>query len=236
MKTLDNVQKLLQDFDQKYGIGLATAQQGSDAWFRAKLGVISASRASEAVAGKKTATRLSYLAELVSEVCTGVIEEVNAKALAWGKDHEDAARSLYEFESDILLVQVPFVFRDGTYRVGCSPDGLCPQKPAEIKCPWDTTNYIKFLVEGIVKPDWKWQNQFTMWVLEAGEIDVAMYDPRMKTKPGHRVTVLRDPEMQKQLDDTIPELVLDMDAMLKKIGVKFGEQWTRELPVQEKTA
>jgi hypothetical protein len=100
-------------------------------------------------------------------------------------------------------------------------------KGCEIKCPWDSTNYIKFVLGEEIKPEWEWQNQFAMWVMDAHEWDVTQYDPRMKTKPLHTITALRDPEKQKRLEGEIPELIHDMDKMLKEIGVNFGEQWTR---------
>lgn len=194
-----------------------------------KLGVISASNASRAVSKKGTETRNTYLCELVAEVCAGVIEEMNFKQTDWGKQNEDAARSSFEFSTGQKMVPLTFFFKDSSFRVGCSPDGIIldTSKPSEIKCPWDSTNYVKFLVNGVVKPEWVWQTQMIMWIMKADEMDVTMFDPRMKAKPIHTVTMKRDPDKQVQLNDTIPELIMDMDAMLKEVGVEFGEQWVR---------
>jgi uncharacterized protein YunC (DUF1805 family) len=49
----------------------------------------------------------------------------------------------------------------------------------------------------------------------------------MKKKPMHIVTVKRDEEKQKTFDDLIPAFIEDMDSMLAKVGIKFGEQWER---------
>lgn len=228
MKTLAKINELLQEFEQKFGLPVRGMEQRSEAWFQVKLGVISASRFSEAVAKKESATRLTYMAELVAQVCTSVIEEQSFKQTEWGEQHEDAARSSYEFIAGVRVTPLGFAFKDNSFRVGCSPDGaIFPLKPNEIKCPWDTANYIKFLTEGIQKPEWRWQNQGTLYVLDADEIDVTQYDPRMKVKPIHSIIVRRDPEMQKKLEDTIPEFISDMDKMLKEIGVEFGDQWKR---------
>lgn len=223
------IDQILRQFEAKFGLQVIGAQQLSETWLQMKLGVISASNASRAVAKKDSETRKTYLCELVAEVCTGVIEELSFKQMEWGKEHEDAARSSYEFATGQKMTPITFVFKDETFRTGCSPDGaiIDALKPSEIKCPWDSANYIKFLLDGIQKPEWKWQNQFTLWVMNAGEMDVTQFDPRMKAKPIHSVVVTRDSEMQKKLDDMIPELIFDMDKMLATIGVKFGDQWLR---------
>lgn len=237
MKTLADIDRTLQAFEKKFGFNVRGAQQQSEAWFQMKLGVVSASNASKAVSKKGTAARNTFLCELVAEVCTGVIEEMSFKQVEWGKQQESAARSSYEFANDTKMTPLAFVFKDDSFRIGCSPDGLVStSKGAEIKCPWDSTNYVKFLLGGDVKSEWEWQNDFTMWVMNAEQWDVCQYDPRMKTRPLHTITVTPDADRQKKLNDLIPELLLDMDGMLKELGVKFGEQWTRIAQAQRETA
>lgn len=228
MKSLAEIQTNLDVFEKKYGFPVHGSQQGSAAWFNAKLGVISASNAARAVAKKDSETRLTYMSELVAQVCTGLMEEMNNKYVEWGNSHEDAARSSYEFFTGFTMTQVPFVFKDDGFREGCSPDGFVSDtKGAEIKCPFNSVHFIKFLAEDSIKPEYQWQYQFTMRVLGAEEWDFVQYDPRMKKSPLKVLTVKKDAEKQKALDDLIPQFILDMDAMLKKIGVPFGEQWLR---------
>jgi hypothetical protein len=228
MKKLSDINDLLKAFEKQYNVPVSEAQQGSAAWLQLKLGVISASNASKVVAKKDSETRNTYMCELVAQVCTGVIEELNFKQLDWGKSHEDAARSTYEFATDSHMSQVCFVFKDETFRAGSSPDGLIDSKKgAEIKCPWDSTNYIKFFVSDRIKPEWDWQNQFNMWITGATEWDFVQYDPRMKKSPIKILTVERDEKKQTTFDEAVPEFIHDMDKMLEKIGIKFGEQWMR---------
>lgn len=236
MKSISEINNLLQSFESKFGYPLKGADQGSEAWFKAKLGIVSASRASEAVSKKGTATRLTYLCDLAAQIATGCMEEINSKYTDWGIQHEDAARSYYEFSTGLKMTRLPFVFKDDNYREGCSPDGfVTDKKGAEIKCPWDSGNYIKFLVESAAKPEWKWQNQFTMRVTGADEWDFVQFDPRMKKRPMKIMTIERDLDMQKQLDENIPELILDLDKMLSEIGIKFGDQWLRLNKIQPET-
>lgn len=237
MKTLADIDKTLHAFEKKFGLTVRGAQQLSESWFHMKLGVPSASNASRGVSKKGTATRNTYLCQLVAQVCTGVIEEMNFKQMEWGRQHEDAARSSYEFANSVKISPLSFVFKDDTFRVGCSPDGIIsPTKGCEIKCPWDSTNYVKFLLGDEVKSEWEWQNQFTLWVMGADEWDMTQFDPRMKTRPLHTVTVKRDADKQKKLDDDIPELLLDMDKMLSQLGVKFGDHWLGLAKKQESVA
>lgn len=226
MKKLAEIQKTLAAFEKQYGIAVSEAQQGSEAWLTAKLGVISASNAYRLTGKPGNETRKTYLAEIVAEICTGVIEEMNFKQMEWGKAHEDAARASYEFSTGQKVQQIPFVFKDGDFREGCSPDGLVTDfKGTEIKCPWDTANYIKFLVSDKLKAEWDWQAQFCMRVVDLGEWDICQFDPRMKVKPIHIVTIPRDEEKQKFLADEVPKFIEDVDAILKKVGVAFGNQW-----------
>jgi hypothetical protein len=71
--------------------------------------------------GKKwTDMKMSYFHTLLAEVCTGVAPEVNAKALAWGKQYEEDARTLFEFTTDVKVTESPILFRDESMRTACS--------------------------------------------------------------------------------------------------------------------
>lgn len=229
MKTLADVNELLKQFEEKYGMPMADAQQGSEAWLTLKLGVISASNASKMVAKAGSATRDSYMAELVAQVATGIMPEISAKPMEWGKDHEDAARSSYEFMTGENTTEVPFVFLDNSFRVGVSPDFILDgkNKGGEIKCPWNSVHYIQFLTSDKIKPEWDWQVQLTLKVIGADTWDFCQYDPRMKKNPLKITTIDRDEKKQKTLDDAIPQFISDMDKMLQKAGFEFGEHWAR---------
>lgn len=227
MKTLQQINSSLEAFEQKYKLPVIGIEQGSEAWLKVKLGVISASNAHKVVAKKDSETRLTYMSELVAQIATGESEEFNSKYLDWGKQFEAAARSTYEFSTNQTIQLVPFVFKDETHREGFSPDGIVSEKRiVEIKCPFNAANYIKFVTESKIKSEYKWQYQFGFRVTGADEYDFVQYHPHMKTKPQHVLSVERDDEMQKTFDDAIPQFIEDMDKMLAKIGIKFGEQWS----------
>jgi hypothetical protein len=226
MKSLSEIVKTLEEFEKTFGFSAVGAIQGSGVWFQLKLGVLSASNADCIVAGKTTDKRYTYMSSLVAQVCTGIMEEINSKYLEWGSSHEDAARSYYEFSTGHTVKQLPFVFKDGSFREGCSPDGIVTEtKGVEIKCPYNSVHFIKFLSDNKIKGEYDWQTQYTLRVMDADEWDFVQYDPRMKTTPLHIITVKRDAEKQKQFDDLVPAFIEDMDKMLAKLGVKFGDQW-----------
>ena len=228
MKTLAEINHLLSMFHEKHGINLRGVAQGGIEWHSARLGLITGSNLHKLMGKPGNETRRTYMAELVAQVCTGVTEEINGKALDWGKEHEDAARSSYEFATGEIVEEVPFVFMDETFREGCSPDGLLTvPKGLELKCPFNSVHYVKFVTEETIKPEWKYQVQHAMRVTGAEEWDFGQFDPRMKVKSLHYITVERDEKVQALIAEAVAEFTADMDKMLAKLGVEFGSQWAR---------
>lgn len=234
MKNLTNLEQQVKSFQDKFGVDIIKAEQGSLAWLQTRLGVITASEVHKAVAKLGTETRNTYMCQLVSEVATGFVEEINSKYLDWGKMHEAAARASYEFQNDCEIEAVNFIFKDDTFREGASLDGFIKgtNKIIEIKCPYNPTNYIKFVVEDKIKAEYMWQYQFQMRVTGADVADFAQFDPRMNVTPFKAITVERDSEFQKKFDEMIPQFISDMDTMLEMVGISFGDQWKR-LSVQD---
>lgn len=171
-------------------------------------------------------TRETYMAELVAQIGTGYQKQLDGiAALEWGKQNEPGARSAYEFSRGVEITEVPFIFKNDSFRVGISPDGLVEGGLVEIKCPYESTNYIKFLCADKIKPEWRWQAQFQMFVTGAGFVDFAQYDPRMKSLPIKIVRLEKDQKDQAKFTECVPQFIKDMDKMLEKAGLVFGSQW-----------
>lgn len=203
--------------------------QGTQEWFDAKLGVISASNAHKVLSKKGTETRNGYLMELVAQIATGSMgEEVTAKALEWGKENEASARLLYQLETSNLVEDAGFYYSDDK-RSGCSPDGIIKgqSKGLELKSPYTSKVFVEFAATGKIKKEYITQCQFSMWVTGFKEWDFASYDSRMKGKMLHYITLKRDDETMKLFDDAVPEFVAEMDDVLKKLNLKFGSQWAK---------
>lgn len=229
MKTLAEINQLLEMFEKKFGMKCLDAPQGSGRWLELKLGVISASNAYRAVAKKSSQTRQSYLCELVGEVCSGVVEEISSKYLDYGAEHEGAARANYELKNRSEITQVTFIFKDETFRCGCSPDGVIESKShgLELKVPFNAAKYADFFLTEGLSSEYMWQVQFSMWCADSESWDFAEYSPTFKANPLKNVSIPRDNEKMKSLDDLIPQFISDYDEALKKIGIPFGGQWKR---------
>ncbi len=229
MKTLKEIELINKTFQDKYGTNIVTAEQGSLEWLQTRLGVITASEVHKAVAKLGTETRNTYMCQLVAEVATGMIEEINSKYMSWGKLNEQAARSAYEFANDCKIEPVNFIFRDDSFREGASLDGLITgtNKFVEIKCPYNPTHFIKFAVQEKTKAENQWQYQFQMRVTGAEVLDFVNYDPRMTIGPLQFLTVEKDLKFQAKFDELIPQFIHDMDMMLAQLGLSYGSQWSR---------
>jgi hypothetical protein len=169
--------------------------------------------------------KMSYFHTLLAEVCTGVAPEVNAKALAWGKQYEADARTLFEFTTDVQVTESPILFRDEGMRTACSPDGLCSDgRGLELKCPFTSRDFMKFRLGGFeaIKSAYMAQVQFSMWVTGKDAWYFANYDPRMKREGIHHVVVERDDKYMSDFNEMVPEFISKMDESLAEIGLPSG--------------
>jgi hypothetical protein len=205
-------------------------KQGEDVWLKLRLGVITASCAHDLLPSKTgkgfKQARQTYMDELIGEVCTGRGEEINAKALEWGKVNEIAAKAAYSFETGEIIKDGGFIYGMDK-RVGASPDGIIAgkNKGLELKCPYATKNHIAFLREDFVPPEYISQVQWSMWVSGFDSWSFASFDPRMKTNMIKIVTFERDEKMMALFSEIVPEFIRDFDSALARLNTKWGQQW-----------
>lgn len=206
-------------------------EQGSEAWLKARLGVLTASQAHDLMPnktnGKRKASWESYMIQLLSEICTGKGEEINAKALEWGRVNEVAERAAYEFEANETILPGGFITNlEG--RVGASPDGLVKgkNKGLELKCPFSSETHVDSLLNGAIKDAYITQVQWSMWVTGFDEWAFASFDPRMKNHMIHIEVIKRDEEMMKLFNELVPQFIKEMDEKLRKLNAVWGQQWS----------
>lgn len=214
---------------ERLGFDLATVEQGSTEWHKSRSGVVTASKAHYLLMGRETLGRAGYIDELVAQVATGLLkEEIKAKSLQWGKDHESDARDAYsasEFES---IEEFGFIYQNETMRAGISPDGLITgkEKGLELKCPFASEVWCAFAGRDYIKKEEIVQVQFSLLVTGYKSWGFAKYDPRnVNCKKLHHVEIFRDEEMIEKLRIGLAEFIEDMDAALNKLGLEFGQQW-----------
>jgi len=145
---------------------------------------------SDAMAGKETAARRNYIAQLVAERLTGERQEsFTTSAMEWGTSHEPIARAEYEFLTGIDVEQVGFIQHPELEMCGASVDGLVGDVGLiEIKAP-NTATHIDYLLGQ--KPPAKYVPQMALQLICTGRkwCDFASFDPRMPEK--HRLFVVR---------------------------------------------
>lgn len=191
-----------------------------------RLGLITASQISNLLGKPRgnaewTKTAESYLMKLVAEIITGrEIGFDGNTATEWGHDHEDEARKLFGKIMAEQTQQGGFVIHP-TAKFGGTPDGYLDAfavtpGPIEIKCPWNTTNFVKYALqikEGICPPEHYDQVQAHIWLTESKVGYFVTYDPRLILGSKlHWVEVPRDEKRIEQMAD----------------AVKRGNEWISE--------
>ncbi|WP_043617630.1 YqaJ viral recombinase family protein [Chromobacterium violaceum] len=170
--------------------------------------------------------RNTYLMELIAEVATGQQKRSGGKASAWGHEHEESCIGLYGFDAGVEVETIPFVYGDDSMRYGASPDGLIGDTLGiEAKNPFNTAVYLKFVLDGEIKPEYIEQVQFSMFVTGREQWVFANHDPDVRNYILHSITIDRDEAKMKTFADAVGQFTYDMDRALEKLGYTFGDQW-----------
>lgn len=157
--------------------------QGTPEWLAARVGIVTASRVADILATTKSgpsASRATYLGELVAEQLTGVSAApvFMNDDMRRGTELEPDARFAYEIVTGAVAAEVGLVMHP-TMKAGASPDGLVGDDGlVEIKCP-RTHVHIGYLEGG--RPPAKYLPQMGWQLVCTGRrwVDFASYDPRM---------------------------------------------------------
>lgn len=97
-------------------------EQGSDEWFKVRLGIPTASNFAAIMAKGEGVGRRKYLYRLAGEIITGEpAESYSNKYMERGRAMESELRADYEFITGAKLTRVGFGLRGG---MGASPDSL----------------------------------------------------------------------------------------------------------------
>ena len=203
------------------------AAQGTDAWLVERAGRVTASRISDVMAqgraGKQSATRANYMAELACEILTGIpANGFTSPAMQWGTDHEDQAKASYTLETGRVVTEVGFVPHSKIEQAGASPDGLVGNDGlVEIKCP-NSATHIATLRGANIDRKYLLQMQWQMVCTGREWCDFVSFDPRL---PDHlSLYVMRvdsDAELQAEITAAVLSFLLDLDAMLSDLA-KLG--------------
>ena len=163
----------------------ATADQRTAAWFEARCGCLTASRAAAVLNRRKDGKPTAAYEDLIETlICERVTNETcgigNPPSLEWGREHEDEARRAYEDATGELVEQTGFVPHPTIEFFGASPDGLIGDDGLiEIKCPFSTKVHLGRVAAGVVPDEYKPQMMVQLICTGRKWVDFVSYDPRL---------------------------------------------------------
>ncbi len=197
-------------------------EQGTQEWFMARLGKVTASRVADIIAKTQSGystSRQNYLAQLVVERLTQKPTETYSNAaMQWGTNTEPLARAAYEIKHDLMVSEIGFVPHPVIEMAGASPDGLVGDDGLiEIKCP-NTATHIETLLNDTIKSEYKTQMQWQMACTGRQWTDFVSFDPRMPEK--HQMKIIRvnkDKTVIQALEKKVNEFLTEVDKTIERI-------------------
>jgi putative phage-type endonuclease len=198
-------------------------EQGTDEWFAARLGKVTASRVADVIAKTKSgysASRDNYMAQLVCERLTNTKEAgFSSAAMTWGTETEPLARAAYEAVADVLVDEVGFINHPTIEAAGASPDGLVGQLGLlEIKCP-NTNTHIDTLLNQNVPSKYNIQMHWQMICTGRHWCDFVSFDPRLPKELQLFVKrVPYDPVYGAMLEKEVILFLQELDGKIKKLN------------------
>lgn len=170
------------------------AEQGSAEWLQCRVGMVTASRISDAISflkrGGESAARRDYRLDLIAERLSGRSENhYVSPEMEFGIENEPYARAAYEIGCGVMVDQVGFVLHPTLDFTGGSPDGLVGEDGLiEIKCG-KTTTHLKWMQAGVVPEEHQDQILWNLCCTERKWADFISFDPRMPE--GLRIFIVR---------------------------------------------
>ncbi len=202
---------------------LVEAEQRSPEWFKARLGVPTASDFDKVMAANETATYRNYVAEKAAErLADKPYSELAGRnfttwEMQWGTDNEPVARLQYMLASGNEVVETGLWLHD-ELAAGASPDGFVNNDGTlEIKCP-NTATHIETMRKGEVPYQYKWQVQGQLWITGRKWCDFVSFDPRLPENAQMIViTVDRDDAMIVRLENGVRDFLKDVESTVEFI-------------------
>jgi putative phage-type endonuclease len=197
--------------------------QGTDEWFAARLGKVTASRVADVIAKTKTgysASRDNYMAQLVCERLTGQKgESFTNSAMQWGTETEPQARAAYSAARFEIVEEVGFVNHPTIEAAGASPDGLVGALGLiEIKAP-QTNTHIETLLSQTVPSKYNTQMQWQMICTGRHWCDFVSYDPRLPAELQLFIKrVEYDPVYGAMLEKEVIGFLKELDTKIEQLN------------------
>lgn len=199
------------------------AEQGSDEWFEARLGLVTASHFSVVMAtgrdGGDSLTRNQYLHRLAGEILTGLRAEetFRSRAMERGKEMEPEAIADYEERRGVKVRRVGLGINfDGLKRCGASPDGLVGFDGGIETKTMRPDLMIPLITRGalVMPAEHRAQVQGNMFVWEREWWDFKIFYPGM---PDFTVRVERDDRYIAEMSNQIEIFNYDLKRLVEQL-------------------
>lgn len=192
--------------------------QGTDEWFRARMGMPTASKFSHILAQGEGKMRRKYLLQLAGEIITDKpATEFKSEAMQRGNDMQASAMSAYALLTNVSPQTVGFI-KNG--KVGCSPDALVGKDGiVEFK-----THEPHILIERLLgtgpRDEHFAQLQGNLWVTEREWVDHVAYWPDM---PLYRKRYRRDEHFISKLKISVDAFLVDLAEVVEQVR-RYGKE------------
>ncbi len=197
--------------------------QGSDEWFKLRLGKPTSSNCSiisaKGKSGSASKGREDYMIGLAYERMYGIPFPKKFKGNAsmdWGTETEDEGRIEFVKRTGLVVDQVGFIEHDDGS--GYSPDGLIVTNTTiEIKCP-ETLTQMRRVGGAPLSKAIRYQIQDGLRVSEREQCWFISYDPRVPGKHSlHYRLIKRDEEVIKEIRVGLVLFVDELKEMVEKL-------------------
>jgi len=192
-------------------------KQGSDSWFKLKLGIPGSSSFDKIITttGAISKQRTDYLYKLSAEILTGNHEETyQSAAMTEGLNREDESRALYEMITDTTVQQVGVIFKDEQRRFLCSPDGIVNNEWGfEMKNVLPKTQ-VGYLMGNKLPTQYICQVQGSLLVTGFDRWDFFSYSPGLKPLI---IKVERDENFIGKLAPALDDFCLELAILVNKL-------------------
>ena len=202
--------------------------QGTDEWFSARLGKVTASRIGDIMSKTKSgysASRKNYMSELICERLTKKRQEsfTNA-AMQWGTDTEPLAREEYEAATLNPVEEAGLIDHPTIENFGASPDGLIGEDGGlEIKCP-NTATHIEYLRTKKIPKNYILQMQTAMACTGRKWWDFVTFDPRMPSNMQMMIIrVNRDDELIGEIEYEVSKFNDEVNETVSALLEEYGD-------------
>ena len=171
-------------------------------------------------------TAMKYIYEKVAELATGVPQySPESRAIEWGNDNEPLAIDRYNKYAQNQIEHMGKTFIPFNDMCGGSPDGYIKSNwIVEVKCPYNSANHIRFLLDRKIDKNYYYQCQANMLFTARDYCMFISYDPRMKSEALELVCipVKRDEEVCDAILERIKEATEKLLAIQEQTGLKLG--------------